>query len=141
MRKLSACSFLLLALAACSSSSSSSSSNDAGSSDAADDAPVAAANNCVPKGYKGNNVGVGAFCDSTTSCPDSTKFLVCTAFHDAPPTEYFCTTPCTADGDCGDNAFCVHDPAGSGCVPAQCGGKSDSDGGANDGASDSPSSG
>lgn len=133
---------LALTIPACSSSSSSSSSDAGASDDSATNNPIAAPDNCVPKTYKGNNLGIGAFCDSTTSCPDSnTTFLVCTAYHDAPTNEYFCTTPCTADKDCGDGAFCVHNPGGSGCVPAQCGGKSDSDSGASDGAVSSDASG
>lgn len=133
---------LVLLAAACSSSGSpSGSTDDAGAPDAPRDALVAAPDNCVPKGYVGNDFGVGAFCDETTTCPDSTKaFLVCTAYHDAPSNAFFCTAPCTADSDCGMNAYCDHNPRGSGCVPNQCG--SPSDAGATDASiADAPSGG
>jgi hypothetical protein len=106
---------------ACSSSSSNGGGADAGGGDAPPDVVLAAPDNCVPKGFMGNSLGVGAFCDDTTTCPSSTKFLICTAYHGAPSNAFFCTTPCTVDGDCGENAFCDHHPEGSGCVPDQCG--------------------
>jgi hypothetical protein len=130
---------LLLALvsAGCSSSSSNSGGGSAdASTDVAVDAPAA---NCVPKGYTGNELGIGAYCDQTTACQmkSTSTFLICTASAGAPPTESFCTTPCTRDTDCGTGAFCVRDPRGSGCVPTQCGG-TPADAGSGDAAADGP---
>jgi hypothetical protein len=88
--------------------------------DAAADAP---AGNCVAKGYAGNEKKIGAYCDNDTACPfQLDPFLVCTAGHDPTNTHLFCTSPCSKDAECGTGAYCMHDPAGSGCVPTQCGG-------------------
>jgi hypothetical protein len=84
---------------------------------------IAAADNCVKPGYMGNELGVGAFCDDTASCPTGKTLLICTGFQTGVPTnEYFCTALCTEDKDCGTGAYCHHDPRGSACLPAQCGG-------------------
>ncbi|MDB5217695.1 MAG: hypothetical protein JWO86_5622 [Myxococcaceae bacterium] len=91
-----------------------------GTADASTDAPGA---NCVPMGYAGNDKKVGAYCDKDVSCPfQVSPFLVCTYGHDPTNTHLFCTSPCSADSECGTGAYCMHDTAGSGCVPTQCGG-------------------
>jgi len=88
--------------------------------DAAVDAP---AGNCVAPGYAGNDKKVGAYCDKDVSCPfQVSPFLVCTYGHDPTNTHLFCTAPCSKDDECGMGAYCMHDTAGSGCVPTQCGG-------------------
>lgn len=92
-------------------------SNDAAVSG---DAPAA---NCVAPSYAGNEKKIGAYCDAKVSCPfQIDPFLICTADHDPTKSHSFCTTPCSKDSECGSGAYCMHDPAGSGCVPAQCGG-------------------
>ena len=77
--------------------------------------------NCVAKGDPGNELGIGAYCDGTTSCRRRTggPLLICTG----QAGQSFCTTICTTDTECGTGAFCMHDPRGSGCVPAACGGE------------------
>ncbi len=79
--------------------------------------------NCVAIGDPGNELGVGAYCDATTSCRrrQGGPILICTAGH-AAPGESFCTTFCQRDQDCGTGAYCMIDPRGNGCVPAACGG-------------------
>ena len=91
-----------------------------GTADAAVDAP---AGNCVAPGYAGNDKKIGAYCDKDVSCPFQVDpFLVCTYGHDPTNTHLFCTSPCSKDSECGTGAYCMHDTAGSGCVPTQCGG-------------------
>lgn len=91
-----------------------------GTPDAAADAP---AGNCVAPGYAGNDKKIGAYCDKDVSCPfQLSPFLVCTYGHDPTNTHLFCTSPCSKDDECGTGAYCMHDTAGSGCVPTQCGG-------------------
>jgi hypothetical protein len=91
-----------------------------GTPDAGADAP---AGNCVPPGYAGNDKKIGAYCDKDVSCPFQVDpFLVCTYGHDPTNTHLFCTSPCSKDSECGTGAYCMHDTAGSGCVPTQCGG-------------------
>ena len=81
------------------------------------------AGNCVAMGYMGNDKHVGAYCDKDVSCPFQTDpFLICTYGHDPTNTHLFCTAPCSKDSECGTGAYCMHDTAGSGCVPTQCGG-------------------
>lgn len=103
------------------SSGSSGTSTSSGGSDAGTDGP---ATNCVPKGYGGNDKKIGAYCDKDVSCPfQLDPFLVCTAGHTDEPNLSFCTAPCSKDSECGTGAYCMKDPKGNGCVPAQCGGK------------------
>ena len=91
-----------------------------GTADASTDAP---GGNCVPPGYAGNDKKIGAYCDKDVSCPFQVDpFLVCTYGHDPTNTHLFCTSPCSKDAECGTGAYCMHDSAGSGCVPTQCGG-------------------
>jgi len=69
----------------------------------------------IEKGAKGNDKGVGAFCDSSTKCASG---MLCTG--DFGETPSFCTILCNADADCGSGATCYHDPRGSACVPTAC---------------------
>ncbi|HEY8079447.1 MAG TPA: hypothetical protein VIF62_35195 [Labilithrix sp.] len=73
------------------------------------------ASSCVAKTDKGNEKGVGAYCDATTKCASG---MLCTA--DVGETPTFCTILCNADGDCGSGSTCYHDPRGSACVPSKC---------------------
>lgn len=103
------------------SGTSGTSGTSSGATDAGPDGP---AQNCVPKGYAGNNKKIGAYCDKDVSCPfQLDPFLVCTYGHTDEPNLLFCTAPCSNDAECGTGAFCMKDPKGNGCVPAQCGGK------------------
>jgi hypothetical protein len=75
---------------------------------------------CVMPTDKGNNNGVGAYC--TPGGGECMKFpmaAVCLA--DVGQTEWFCTKiGCAMNSDCGDNATCVMQMGGSGCVPNKC---------------------
>ena len=73
---------------------------------------------CVAEGAKGNALGIGAFCNKTsTRCKTG---LICTADFDAPAGAHFCTIPCAGDKDCGDGAICYAEERGKGCVPNAC---------------------
>lgn len=76
-----------------------------------------AAEVCVEKGAKGNDRGVGAYCDKQTSCPDE-RF--CTGDFGAPEGASFCTRICQSDDECGAGAYCLHESRGSGCVLLAC---------------------
>jgi hypothetical protein len=133
----------IVVFVACSSSSSTSDPGDAAADRAPDEPYVPDPNNCVKPGYKGNDFGVGAYCEPGQGCPMSTQkgvFLICTGGNGAASDEVFCTAPCTEDSECGEQAWCHHDPRGSGCVPAVCGGRPDDAGAdvAADSAGDAP---
>ena len=80
--------------------------------------------NCVPPGAKGNDKGVGAYCepgDAGVPCDKEAGSPICTgAIDGVPDTAWFCTRPCTTDADCGTDASCVANPLGTGCVPKSC---------------------
>lgn len=89
---------------------------------------------CVRPCDVGNERGVGRYCTpgGGECAGNRTGILICTV--DVEPSgPAFCTTPCTTDANCGTGAMCVHESAGSGCVPLACLG-GDSDGGMGDGA-------
>ncbi|MBX3187793.1 MAG: hypothetical protein KF819_12290 [Labilithrix sp.] len=73
---------------------------------------------CAPKGAKGNDLGVGAFCDK--SAARCTGGLFCTGDFGAPEGAQFCTQFCSADKDCGKDAVCFKEARGSACVPNAC---------------------
>ena len=79
--------------------------------------PPPAATACVVKGDKGNELGVGAYCDKTVHCPDG---QICGGDFGAPVGASFCTIPCGADSECGSSATCYHDARGNGCAPIKC---------------------
>lgn len=72
---------------------------------------------CVAKGARGNDRGVGAYCDKQATCPDD-RF--CTGDFGAPEGASFCTRICQTDDDCGAGAYCLHESRGSGCVLVAC---------------------
>jgi hypothetical protein len=112
---------------ACSSSSSGGTA-DSGAQDgavqqeAAADAPPPNPNNCVPPGYKGNEKGIGAYCQpGYVECPTvAGAVLLCASEFGGPPEDSFCTTPCEKQSDCGSDAICVDNPLGQGCAPLRC---------------------
>lgn len=79
-------------------------------------APSDASTECVAEGTKGNDKGVGAFCQTSKECAPGT---FCTAGV-APKGAEFCTAFCSSDADCGEGASCYTDPRGRACVPAAC---------------------
>lgn len=104
------------ALVVACSSSSSSTGNDAPS-----DAGVDAAPPCGKPGERGNEIGVGHFCNSTGDCSNAGKASVCATFLD--PREHFCSMLCAGDGgpsQCGSDAVCVCQSHICGCVPTAC---------------------
>lgn len=126
---------LTLAVAACSSDDTTPASTaDAGTPDtgagdaqsavdagATSDAP--SSGNCVPPGTPNNEKGVGGYCSpgGGECASDAAGFILCSGDVGAPVGSYFCTTPCSADDQCGTNAYCANDPRGRACVPNACG--------------------
>jgi hypothetical protein len=78
--------------------------------------PDSPAVECVPEGAKGNELGVGAYCQKSTECKSGT---FCTAGQ-APKGAEFCTAFCSSDADCGEGATCYTDPRGRACAPSAC---------------------
>jgi hypothetical protein len=84
---------------------------------------------CGFPGDKGNDAGVGLFCNKISDCPASAP--ICSAFQNAlqPMNQwsFFCVAtcdPCTdvPPGPCGGGATCVcQAPGQCGCVPNSCG--------------------
>lgn len=74
---------------------------------------------CVKPADKGNDLGVGAYCDkSGIKCKSG---LLCTASAGAKDDEpWFCTKPCAQDSDCGSGATCYAEARGKGCLPVAC---------------------
>lgn len=117
-----------VALAACSSSSTTTSNpSDAGASDAgapkdgATGGDSATASACGHPGDKGNELGVGKYCDTVPECSDNTKATVCAVL--GAPDEHFCTFLCDKDGganQCGTDALCECQGGQCGCVPRSC---------------------
>ncbi len=85
--------------------------------------------NCVKPGSKGNEKGVGAYCESSAECmAPAGVLLLCSADFGAPATAWFCTTPCMKDSECGSKAICGSSSQGMGCVPFGCGSAPDGGG-------------
>jgi hypothetical protein len=82
----------------------------------AEDISTSGDTECVAPGTKGNEKGVGAYCQAATECSQGT---FCTAGV-APKGAEFCTAFCSTDADCGAGATCYTDPRGRACVPAAC---------------------
>lgn len=73
---------------------------------------------CVKPGDKGNEKGIGAYCEKTADCGSG---LLCTKDFGATESEpWFCTTPCTDDAACGTGAVCYAEARGKGCLPLAC---------------------
>ena len=88
----------------------------------ASDAP--SSGNCVPVGTPNNDKGIGGYCSpggGECAASDAAGFVVCTGDVGAPVDSYFCTTPCSADDQCGTNAYCASDARGRASVPNACG--------------------
>ncbi len=122
-----ACSFgFVIAVVACGGGGDSGSSEQQSAQKAQSTSPTepssgssgSSGSSCIAPGAKGNDKGVGAYCDKSVRCPDG---MLCTG--DFGETPSFCTIICSADADCGSAASCYHDPRGSACVPGACLGK------------------
>ena len=72
---------------------------------------------CAAQGDKGNNLGIGAYCEKGGKCASG---QVCSGDFGGPVGWQFCTVPCASDADCGEHASCFSDPRGKGCVPTKC---------------------
>lgn len=73
---------------------------------------------CVKPGDKGNEKGIGAYCETTAQCKSG---LLCTKDFGAGPTEpWFCTATCDDDASCGADAMCFAETRGKGCLPNAC---------------------
>lgn len=93
---------------------------------------------CVAKGAPGNSFGVGKYCTQGGGECTGLAAGLCTA--DIGQSDWFCVkVGCSTNADCGDNAQCVTQTGGAGCVPDSCltggtggsgtGGSSPTDGG------------
>jgi hypothetical protein len=126
MRPFLAFSSLLVvtAVVACGSSNGGSSTTSTGGSASTSTSGAGGSsthmNQCVLTTDTGNNNGVGAYCTpGGGQC--STHPLAGLCLADVGQDEWFCTRiGCTKDSDCGDNATCVMQSGGSGCVPNKC---------------------
>jgi hypothetical protein len=107
---------------------------DAGPPDAGtvDAGPLPYDPTCSKPGTLGNELGIGHFCcdgqpGCTTSGTDCTPVphgpvLLCTTVSPG-VTQWFCTTPCTCDSQCGEGAICACTSGGCGCTPDVCAGE------------------
>ena len=81
--------------------------------------------NCVKPGTPNNDRDIGAYCEPDRGdCASEQGPRFCTAdFADLTPIEddqWFCTTVCTMDDECGTGAICSMGEVGMGCVPFMC---------------------
>ncbi len=124
---------LLVSSAACSSSSSSSSSSSGGTKDSGvKDTGVDAVSlsECGHPGDKGNELGVGKFCQTLSDCLGNTKATLCTTIGDN--VNFYCLMSCTEGGpadQCGTAASCACQGGQCGCHPDACGGPIKTDAG------------
>ena len=74
---------------------------------------------CVDPGEEGNALGVGRFCTAEGRECMGLEANFCLAAFD--PTSNYCSIIlCDVDEECGEGASCVHESAGSACVPTIC---------------------
>ena len=67
----------------------------------------------------GNSLGVGRYCEDAADCRGNGRATFCLAPFDS--ASNFCSfIGCESDADCGENATCVVQTAGSACVPNMC---------------------
>ncbi len=80
----------------------------------------AAGQGCADPSDTGNAMGVGEYCTQNGSeCADNDGATFCLAPFDA--SSNFCSKiGCDTDADCGTDATCVQQTAGSACVPDKC---------------------
>jgi hypothetical protein len=86
-----------------------------------DAAPDAPASFCGHPGDVGNDIGVGAFCNTLSDCSNTVSAHLCATLGD--PMAHFCTKTCTMGGpadQCGMMATCECQSAGCGCTPNSC---------------------
>jgi hypothetical protein len=81
--------------------------------------------NCVKPGTPNNERGVGGYCESgPVDCIYEAGPRFCTAdFKEVtavPEYQWFCSTVCTTDDECGTGAFCYANDFAHGCVPEIC---------------------
>lgn len=109
----------LLTMTVCGGCSSEKSSTE--TSRAPDASVDAGPPQCGARGEKGNELGVGKFCNSTGDCAGNHKAGICATFLE--PNEHFCSMLCPVDGgpdDCGSGSRCVCQSNICGCVPMAC---------------------
>ena len=75
---------------------------------------------CVPPGYEGNAKGVGKHCTvGGGECADTEATTLCLAEFDD-RANYCSIILCLEDDECGADASCVEESAGTACVPLMC---------------------
>jgi hypothetical protein len=95
-----------------------------GSGSKAQPPDMAYSSSCGFPGDKGNELGVGLFCQSLSSgeCSGNGMAGLCSSLGD--PTSHFCTFVCHSTdppGTCGSGAVCVcQSGLGCGCTPVKC---------------------
>jgi hypothetical protein len=72
---------------------------------------------CVLPGTPNNEAGFGGYC---TSGGDQCPTVFCTADFGAAQGSWYCTAPCSTNGECGSATACLVTPQGSGCAPCAC---------------------
>jgi hypothetical protein len=81
--------------------------------------------NCVKPGTPNNERGVGGYCESgPVDCVYDGGPRFCSADFTAtapvPDDQWFCSTICVTDEECGSGAICFLNDLGKACVPAVC---------------------
>lgn len=80
--------------------------------------------NCVPPGTPRNERDVGGYCETDEDCASDQGPRFCTGtLRDITvirDDEWYCSTVCTVDDECGTGAVCFLGVPSRGCVPLAC---------------------
>ena len=81
--------------------------------------------NCVKPGTPNNERGIGGYCEPRRGdCDNEGGTRFCTAdYAELTPiadNQWYCSTICLTDDECGTGALCVKSAIGSGCQPIVC---------------------
>jgi hypothetical protein len=81
--------------------------------------------NCVKPGTPNNDRDIGGYCEpGRGDCQSEQGPRFCTAdfgeLTPIPDNQWFCSSICTMDEECGAGAFCLRGEIGTGCAPPAC---------------------
>jgi len=81
--------------------------------------------NCVKPGTPNNEVGVGGYCEpGRGDCPSDAGASFCSADYNElapiPDDQWFCSTICVTDDECGTGMKCNEGDFAKGCAPFDC---------------------
>jgi hypothetical protein len=81
--------------------------------------------NCIKPGTPNNEQGVGGYCEpGRGDCPTDAGASFCSADYTEiapiPDNEWFCSTICDTDDECGTGMKCNQGDFGRGCAPLVC---------------------